>query len=166
MTMGSDDAAPGKRVLGLWRSLDRWPGGDRVFSFLLGLMVPYSGGIRPRVCHLEPGRCSVEMKERRRVRNHLSSVHATALVTLGELATGLATLTALPPGVRGIVTALEAEYEKKARGLLVAECQTDPSVPPGAGESVEHRAVGEIHDGAGDRVAVIRATWHLSPPDA
>lgn len=161
----SEDAAPGDRVLGLWRSLERWPGGDRLFSFLLGRMVPYSGTVRPRVRELEPGRCRAEIRERRRVRNHLRSVHATALATLGELVTGLATLTALPPGVRGILTGLEAEYEKKARGRLVAECRTDPPAPGAGGESVEHRAVGEIRDREGDRVATVRAVWRLSPPE-
>lgn len=37
------------------------------------------------------------------------------LATLGELVTGLAALTALSPGERGILTALEVECEKKAR---------------------------------------------------
>lgn len=161
-----DSAAPGERILGLWRALSRWPGGERLFSFLLGRVVPYSGTVRPRVRRLEPGRCRVEMRDRRRVRNHLDSVHATALATLGELATGLATLTALPPGVRGIVTGLEAEYEKKARGRLVAECRSEPPTPEPGNRSVEHEAVGEIRDGHGDRVAVVRAVWRLSPPEA
>lgn len=163
--MSRDAAAPGERVLGLWHRLARWPGGDRLFSFLLGRMVPYSGSVRPRIRHLEAGRCRAGMRERRRVRNHLGSVHATALATLGELVTGLATLTALPPGVRGILTALQVSYEKKARGRLVAECRSDPPAPEIGGASIEHRAVGEIRDAEGDRVATVRATWRLSPPE-
>lgn len=154
--------APGERIFALWRTLDRWPGGDRVFSFLLGRMVPYSGGVRPRVRTLEPGRCRVQVKERRRVRNHLDSVHATALATAGELATGLATLTAIPPGVRGILVALEAEYEKKARGVLTASCRTEVPDAVGPDGSAEHRAVAEIRDEEDDRVATVRATWRLS----
>lgn len=156
---------PGRRILRLWRSLERWPGGRRLFSFLLGRVVPYSGTIRPRVLRLEPGHCRVEMRDRRRVRNHLDSVHAVALVNLGELATGLATLSALPEGMRGIVTGLEAAYEKKARGRLSAECRTSPSVPEGEEESVSHRAVASIVDVDGDRVAQVRARWKLSPPE-
>ena len=154
--------APGDRILALWRTLDRWPGGDRVFSFLLGRMVPYSGSVRPRVRTLEPGRCRVEVKERRRVRNHLASVHATALATTGELATGLATLTAIPPGVRGILVELAAEYEKKARGLLTASCRTEVPDAVAPDGSAEHRAVAEIRDEEDDPVATVRATWRLS----
>lgn len=156
---------PGRRILGLWRSLERWPGGRRLFDFLLGRVVPYSGTIRPRVRGLEPGHCRAAMEDRRRVRNHLDSVHAVALVNLGELVTGLATLTALPEGVRGIVLGLEAEYEKKARGRLTAECRTAPDAPAAGEDSVEHVAVAEITDGDGDRVATVRARWRLSPPE-
>lgn len=143
----------------------RFPAGDRGFSFLLGRLVPYSRTVRPRVRVLEPGRCRVEVRDRRRVRNHPGSVHATALATAGELATGLATLTALPPGTRGILTALEADYAKKARGRLTASCRTEVPDLEGRGASVEHRAAADIMDGEEDRVAEVRATWRLSPPD-
>lgn len=156
----SDSATHGDRTLGLWRSLERWPGGDRLFSFLLGRVVPYSGTVRPRVRTLKPGRCRVELRERRQVRNHLGSVHATALATLGELATGLAILTALPPGVRAILTGLEVEYEKKGRGRLIAECATTPE-PENGGSPVPHRAAAEIRDAEGARVVTLEAVWRL-----
>lgn len=161
--MSRSNAAPGRRILAIWRGLERWPGGSRIFGLLLGLVVPYSGTTRPRVRQLEPGFCRVEMRERRRVRNHLGSVHAVALVNLGELATGLATLTALPPGVRGIVTDLEAEYRKKARGRLTAECRSPLPDPDEIDEAVAHAAECEIRDGRNDAVAAVRATWRLSP---
>ena len=110
---------------------------------------------------LEPGHTVVQLSDRRRVRNHLNSVHAVALINLGEVATGLAVISQLPPDVRGIVTALGAEYRKKARGLLTAECRTDPIAA--AAEPTERDVSAEIVDQAGDVVAVVRATWRLSP---
>lgn len=155
--------APGGRLLSLWRRLRAVPGGGAVFSRAVGWMAPYSASMRARVRELEPGWCRVELSDRRRVRNHLDSVHAVALVNLGELATGLATLTALPPGTRGIVVALAAEYGKKARGRLRAECRTE--VPPVEAPG-EHRARAEIRDAAGDLVATVESTWRLAPPAA
>lgn len=159
--MSRSDDAPGDRLRRLWQRLERWPGGAWLFSRMVGWMAPYSGTIGSRVVALEPGRVRAVLRERRRVRNHLDSVHAVALVNLGELVTGLATLTALPAGTRGIVVGLEASYEKKARGRLTAECRTE--VPEVTGPR-EHASIAEIRDGAGDRVATVRATWRLAPP--
>lgn len=161
--MSGDLAAPGARLRRLWGLLAPLPGGPWLFSRAVGWIAPYSGTIRAHVRELESGRCRAVMKERRRVRNHLDSVHAVALLNLGELVTGLATLTALPPGVRGIVRELGAGYEKKARGVMTAECRTRV---PAVAEPREHEVEAEIRDGEGDVVARVRATWRLSPPEA
>lgn len=155
--------APGDRVRRLWDRLSPLPGGRWLFSRVLGWIVPYSGALGARVEALEPGRCRAELRDRRRVRNHLDSVHAVALVNLGELVTGLATVTALPPGVRAIVVELRAQYGKKARGRLSAECRTEVAA---VGATREHVARAEIRDRAGDTVARVEATWRLAPPVA
>jgi len=159
--MARSQEAPGDRLLRTWRRLEPWPGGAALFSRLVGWMAPYSGSVGARVVELEPGHARARLRDRRRVRNHLDSVHAVALVNLGELVTGLATLTALPPGARGIVLGLEASYLKKARGELVAECRTRVAA---VAEPRDHVAEAGILDAEGDRVAVVRATWRLAPP--
>jgi acyl-coenzyme A thioesterase PaaI-like protein len=137
------------------------PGGRRVFSLVLGRQVPYTGSIGALVTALEPGHCRVEMRDRPAVRNHLQSIHAIAIANLGEVATGLAMLVALPSTVRGIVLGLEVEYLKKARGRLVAECRV--VVPEIVAERTELPVTADIRDQAGDIVARVRARWLLGP---
>jgi acyl-coenzyme A thioesterase PaaI-like protein len=151
-------AAPGARVLALWRRCEHLPFGRALFGMLFGAMVPYSGSIGATVLTLEPGHAKLALRDRRAVRNHLGSIHAIALANLGELASGLAMTTALPAGVRGIVVRIECEYGKKARGSLVAEARV--TVPEVKGDT-DHEVRAEISDGGGSNVATVRVHWRL-----
>lgn len=162
--MAGDNASPGARLLSRWNRLQGLPGGKSLFSYLVGRGAPYTGTIGARIEILRPGFARAHLRDRRRVRNHLQSIHAVALANLGEVTSGLATLTALPENVRGIVTELSTEYHKKARGPLVAECHSDVEAPE-PGRSVERQVEAVIRDRSGDEVARVRATWLLSARD-
>jgi acyl-coenzyme A thioesterase PaaI-like protein len=143
-----------------WRLLSVKPGGKWLFSRGLGRQVPYTGTLGARVERLEPGRCVVVLRDRRRVRNHLHSVHAMALANLGEMATGLALLNSLPEGARGILTGFHIAYLKKARGRLLAECRCPV---PADSRRQEVELNGEIRDGADEVVAVVTVCWLIGP---
>jgi acyl-coenzyme A thioesterase PaaI-like protein len=151
---------PAQRLLGAWDRWHRLPGGAWLFSRFLGLLIPYSGSVRPLVRHLEPGLARVALADRRAVRNHLQSIHALALANLGELTSGLALTVGLPATVRGIVTGLAVEYLKKARGPLEATCRCDIPV---VNEARDYKVHAEIRDQAGDVVARVTTSWRLSP---
>jgi acyl-coenzyme A thioesterase PaaI-like protein len=151
---------PGERLRTLWNRLSGFPGGRWLFSRLFAVRVPYSGTIRPIVLELEPGHARVAMRDRRRVRNHLQSIHAIALINLGELSTGLALTCGLPSSVRGILVELSMEYLKKARGTLTADCSCEIPV---IREDRVVEITSRIHDPAGEVVAVARALWRVGP---
>ncbi len=143
-----------------WRRLITLPAGRQLFSRLLGRFVPYTGQLGATVAVLEPGHCVVRLKERRKLRNHLHSVHAMALANLGEMATGLALMNSLPENTRGILRRFEIEYLKKARGVLTAACGCDI---PADNHECELEIRCDIRDSAGDVVSVVTAHWLIGP---
>lgn len=154
-------ATASARLASAWSTLSRVPGGRSIFGLLIRLAVPYSGSIRPRVLRMEPGHATVEIRERRRLRNHLRSVHAIALANAGELSSGLAMTMALPPHVRGIPVRIEIDYLKKARGRIRVEGRAEP--PTAVESDVETQAFAELFDEEGAMVARLVATWRLRP---
>ncbi|TWU60808.1 hypothetical protein Poly51_10890 [Rubripirellula tenax] len=150
----------GQRLLGYWNVLETKPGGKFLFSLAVGRFVRYSGSIGARVEELRPGYVRLTLKDRKKVRNHLRSVHAIAIANLGELTTGLAVVSGLPPNTRCILRRMEASYDKKARGLLTSTCRCDITSPS---ENAEHTIQAEIRDESGDIVSVVSALWVIGP---
>jgi len=129
------------------------PGGKLLFSHAVGHIAPYTGTVGARVQELREGFARVELDDRRKVRNHLSCVHAVALVNLAELTGNLALSYSLPGDARFIVSGLSIDYVKKARGTITAtsECSV-----PGSNERHEYQVPVVMVDSGGDVVA--RAT--------
>ena len=155
--------SPGRLLLQNWDRLSGLPFGKRLFSWAVGRSAPYTGSVGGVFTDVRPGFARVQLRDRKAVRNHLASVHAVALVNLAEMTSGVALMTALPPGVRGIVTGLSIEYLKKARGTLV--CTTTAQAPTTVNEPVTHEVQADIVNAEGVLVARCLVHWRLSPPD-
>jgi acyl-coenzyme A thioesterase PaaI-like protein len=142
----------------LWARFAGLPGGKAFFSLLVGRTARYTGSIGGRVESLEHGRGVVTMRDRPRVRNHLKSVHAIALINLGELATGATVMYQVDGRGRGILKGIRMEYLKKARGTITATCETIVPDTPGKHDlEVE----GDLTNVEGDLVARVYATWRI-----
>lgn len=147
-------------LLKTYRVLSQLPKGGFLFAKAVGKVVPYSGSIPFEVTTLVPGNCGITVLDKRAVRNHLRSVHAMALANAGEIASGLAVLTAISSKQRGILVHFDIEYTKKARGRLFVHGHVENLSDLGTQGQIFSNF--EIFNEQRDQVAFGRATWHIS----
>jgi acyl-coenzyme A thioesterase PaaI-like protein len=149
-------------VLSMYRRMSRWPAGRWLFSRAVCFRAPYFATIAPHFIALEPGRCEVEIRDRRRVHNHLGTVHAIALCNLAELSAGVMTEASLPSTMRWIPKGMTVEYLKKARGTMHAIATPDIAIVDSSA-GYELPVTVSVRDPQGDEVFRARIAMWLSP---
>ena len=115
------------QVLTLWNKSAALPLGERVFSFLFAQKAPYFASIRPRFLTVEPNRVELLIPNRRRVHNHLKTVHAIALCNGLEAAMGALAEVTIPADKRWIPKGMEVAYTAKADSDVTCIAETDPA---------------------------------------
>jgi acyl-coenzyme A thioesterase PaaI-like protein len=113
-------------VLDLWRKTSAVPLGNRVFSIAFSRKAPYFASIRPRFTVIEPDRAELVIPKRRRVHNHLGTVHAIALCNGLEAAMGALAESTVPRDRRWIPKGMEVAYTAKATTDITCIAETDP----------------------------------------
>jgi acyl-coenzyme A thioesterase PaaI-like protein len=134
-------------LLRLWRYAERVPAGERVFSRLFALRAPYVDSVRPRFTVIEPSHAELVVRDRRRVHNHLGTVHAIALCNGLEAAMGALAEASVPAGRRWIPQGMQVAYTALATGDVTCVAETDPVVWAGDEPDVPVRVRGELVDG-------------------
>ena len=155
-------AAP---MLDVYQRLIRWPGGRWLFSRLVCWKAPYFASIVPRIESLEPGRGIASIAHRRKVTNHIGTVHAIALCNLAEFVGGLTCEVSIPHGMRWIPKGMDVKYLKKAVGRMRATAV--PAFPAHvADEGYELPFDVTIQDPQGDAVLTATIAMWVSPKSA
>lgn len=134
-------------VLGLWKVAARIPAGPRVFSRVFALRAPYFGSVRPRFTVIEPDHAELVVRDRRRVHNHLGTVHAIALCNGLEAAMGALAEASIPRGKRWIPKGMQVSYTAKATSDVTCIAETDPLAWAGGDPDVPVRVRGVLDNG-------------------
>lgn len=137
-------------VLDLWKKTSALPLGRRIFSFVFSQKAPYFATIRPRFTVIEPNRARLVIRKRRRVTNHIGTVHAIALCNGLEAAMGALAESTIPRDRRWIPKGMEVAYTAKADSDITCIAETDPAqwtVPIGEGYDLPVRVRGVRRDG-------------------
>ena len=149
-------------VLTLWTTMTRLPQGSRLFSVAFARRAPYFATIKPRFTEIRPHRASLVIPKRRRVHNHLGTVHAIALCNGLEAAMGALAEATIPADKRWIPKGMTVAYTAKATSDITCTAETDPDqwtaeALPDEGGDVLVRVRGVRDDG----VAVIEGEIRL-----
>jgi acyl-coenzyme A thioesterase PaaI-like protein len=147
------------------RALDGRPA---VLTRVFWRWIPFNRPHRFRIVALAPGRAQVSASLRRANRNHLGTLHACALATIGEFSAGLALLGAFSPSeYRLIMSRLEVDYTRRANTEVLAastiESQDLVEIRQrlGDGEVVTRWMTSELKNTSNDVVATVRTQWQI-----
>lgn len=149
-------------ILDLYTRLADKPFGKWLFARLVCWKAPYFASIAPRIEVLEPNRGVATIRHRRRVSNHLGTVHAIALCNLAEFIGGLTCDASIPPSMRWIPKGMTVEYLKKATGTMRATA-TPAFAPHAADEGYELPFDVVVADPSGAAVFQARIAMWVSP---
>jgi len=161
MSASPQKQSAGSAALSLFRRYGGSGMGRWLVSKLICWQAPYFASITPRLDLLAPGSCIAHIDQRRRVQNHIGTVHAIALCNLAEFCGGLATDAAMDKKTRWIPKGMSVRYLKKASGRLQAEAVLDEIGDIGSG--AERIANVVIRDVRGDAVFDAKISMWLSP---
>ena len=75
-------------LLRLYHKTTSLPFGRWIFSRMFARKAPYFASIRPSVTELRPNFCEVRFARRRKVENHIGTVHVIAICNALEMAMG------------------------------------------------------------------------------
>lgn len=136
----------------------------------LDTAVPFATHVGVKLLELGDGTASAELEQRDEVSNHIKSMHAGAMFTLGEAASGAAMAGALAPVIlqmRPVAAVANIAFKKVAIGTLTAHAKTSRSggdlmqTIKDAGKVAFDVNV-DIRDASGDTVVEMTVNWYVS----
>ena len=150
-------------VLTMYRQATRLPQGDRLFSRLFTYQAPYFATVKPRFVELRPNYAELTIRKRRRVLNHIKTVHVIAICNGLEAAMGALAEASVPSTKRWIPKGMEVGYTAKATSDITCIAETDPEQWTGDDPDVAVRVRGVREDGTVVVEGVIRL-WVTDKP--
>lgn len=136
----------------------------------LDTAVPFATHVGVKLLEIGDGVASAELAQRDAVSNHINSMHAGAMFTLGEAASGAAMAGALAPvilNMRPVAAVANIAFKKVAKGTLTAHARTARDwASLMQSLSDEGKVAFDVHvdvqDAQGDTVVEMTVNWYVS----
>jgi len=101
-------------VLKMYNRLTKLPWGNKLFTLYASNRAPYFKTISPLITKLVPGECHCFIKKKRKVENHIGTVHVIAIANGLEMAMGFMAEGSIPKHLRWIPKGMDLKYTAKA----------------------------------------------------
>ena len=147
-------------ALRLWTRLNGSAFGRWAFTRIICFRAPYFSSISPLFVTLEPGHAVVTMRKRRKVKNHIGTIHAIAMANLCEIAAGVLTEVSTPADMRWIPKGMNIQYLGKAATKISATAEL-PAVS--SGEKQDTVVSVDVRDTSGTIVVHADITMYVTP---
>ena len=136
----------------------------------LDAAVPFARYVGVKLLEIGDGTASAELEQREEVSNHIASMHAGAMFSLGEAASGAALAGALAPVIlemRPVAANASISFKKVAKGTLTAHAKASLDGATIIKTIEDEGKVAfdvnvDIKDAAGDTVVEMTVNWYVS----
>ena len=114
------------KTLSIYRKLEKWPFGNKIFSMMISRVAPYFATINPYISELMPNQCTCIVKKQKRVFNHIKTVHVIAICNGLEMAMGVMAEASIPKHLRCIPKGMTVDYTAKAGSDIRCVAKVNP----------------------------------------
>lgn len=143
---------------------------NRVTMKVLGLVSPFNSHLKANLKEWKKTRVKINLTCHRGVKNHVGSIHAGALFTLGETCAGLLIIKNFNfKNNRPLMSEVEVSYAKQARGPVHGICEVTEKVLEEAQATLNRVEVPFIpmktliYDDKDELVATVKTKWQVKP---
>lgn len=141
-----------------------------IAMLLLSRISPFNAHLAAKMLEWSDNGCKILVKRRRKVRNHVATIHAGALFTLGETCAGLIIIRNFPfGGFRPLMSDVHATYSKQARDDVTGEAYIPPEkiaamhADLARGEIPKIDVVTDMYDKNRLLIASVTTVWQVKP---
>lgn len=136
----------------------------------LNKLSPFNAHLGAKLLEWTDEKALIFVKKKRGVQNHVKSIHAGAIFTLGETCAGLVIIRNFPfENFRPLMSDVRVTYSKQARGDIWGEAVAAPGVMQNAHEVFNNGEVPVIEmttnilNDQKEIIAVVITTWQVKP---
>ena len=102
------------KTLSTYDKLKDLPFGKKLFSIIVSRVAPYFSTIDPKITELIPNQCTCMITKKKKVFNHIKTVHVIAICNGLEMAMGVMAEASVPKHLRWIPKGMTVNYTAKA----------------------------------------------------